>query len=298
VPVVIDGQPGTGKAAPAASHHESGERAAGPFVVFDCSSVAPADVEAALFGQEKGPGCDETRKGLFEQAHGGTLLIDEIGELDLSIQPKLLRAIERSQIRRVGGDQPIQVDVRILATTRRDLDREVLVGRFRDDLFHRLAVGRIEMPPLRRRREDIPVLVQHFCQELGTDAKTMEMRVLRQLRRWQDDPWPGNVRELRNAVTRQLTVGDIAEDLSDEAALESEGENDENGETVDFVDRILGQRLPFGHARARVLAEFRTRYVKQALADHNGNVARAAASSGIGRRYFQRIKSRTNGGSQ
>jgi DNA-binding NtrC family response regulator len=290
-PVVIEGETGTGKEALAESLHECSDRAAGPFVVFDCSSVAPSEVEAALLGQEKGPGNPETRKGLFEQAHGGTLLIDEIGELDLSIQPKLLRAIERSQIRRVGGDQPIQVDVRILATTRRDLDREVLVGRFRDDLFHRLAVGRIEMPPLRRRREDIPMLVQHFCTELGTDQATMETRVLRQLRRWQDDPWPGNVRELRNAVTRQLTVGDLPIE-EEELPVESEP-----GQPVDFVEKILSQRLPFGHARARVLSEFRTRYVRQALADQNGNVARAAASSGIGRRYFQRIKSKTNQGS-
>jgi DNA-binding NtrC family response regulator len=287
VPVIIEGETGTGKETLAESLHECSDRAAGPFVVFDCVSVAPNEVEAALFGQEAGPGTEE-RKGLFEQAHGGTLLIDEIGELDLAIQPKLLRAIERSQIRRVGGGQPIQVDVRILATTRRDLDREVLVGRFRDDLFHRLAVGRIEVPPLRRRREDIRMLVEHFCAEFGADQETIENRVLRQLRRWQDDPWAGNVRELRNAVTRQLTLGDIAPE-SEELGPESD-----QSTPSDFIERILAQRLPFGNARARVLADFRTRYVQQALADHGGNVARAAASSGIGRRYFQRIKAKTN----
>ena len=294
MPVVIEGETGTGKETLAESIHEASDRAAGPFVVFDCVSVAPNDVEAALFGVEKGPNGEGPKKGLFEQADGGTLLIDEIGELALSVQPKLLRAIEKSQIRRVGSDQPIQVDVRILATTRRDLDREVLVGRFRDDLFHRLAVGRIEMPPLRRRREDITMLVEHFGSELGADQATMETRVLRHLRRWQDDPWPGNVRELRNAVTRQLTVGDVeaAEDESD-ADLPTDEEAEQSG---DFVEKVLAQRLPFGHARARVLAEFRTRYVRQALADHNGNVARAAASSGIGRRYFQRIKSKTKQG--
>src|SRR5262249_3887870 len=158
------------------------------FVVFDCTATTPSALEAELFG-------DATRKGAFEQAHGGTLLLDEIGELDASLQPKLLRAIERAQIRR--GDAPIDVDVRILAATRRDLDHDVVTGRFRDDLFHRLAVARIELPPLRERRGDVAVLVQHFSTELGAAPQMIASRIMRKLRAWEDDPWSGNVRELK-----------------------------------------------------------------------------------------------------
>jgi DNA-binding NtrC family response regulator len=295
VPVIIEGETGTGKEVLAESIHEQGDRAAGPFIVFDCAGITPGMVESELFGHEAGafPGAGAARKGLFERAHGGTLFIDEVGELDTTIQPKLLRAIERSEIRRVGADQPIRVDVRVLASTRRDLDREVVAGRFRDDLFHRLAVGRIELPPLRRRREDIALLARHFCALFGAPSDPLDARVGRQLRRWQDDPWPGNVRELRNAVARQLAYGDLPSD--EEEAIASEADpaapaSSESGD--DLVERILRQRLPFGQARARMLEAFTSRYIRQALADHGGNVARAAASSGIGRRYFQRIKSR------
>jgi DNA-binding NtrC family response regulator len=289
VPVIIEGETGTGKEMLAESIHDASPRAAGPFVVFDCTAVAPSLVESELFGHERGAftGAVSTRKGVFEQAQGGTLLIDEIGDLELSLQPKLLRAIERSQIRRVGGDKPIQMDVRILAATRRDLDREVSKGRFRDDLFHRLAVARIELPPLRKRRGDIPVLVQHFAAELGADDATVTSRLMRQLRRWEDDPWPGNVRELRNAIARQIALGELAS--ADEQPPPSSAEAPSQD---DVMGRILREKLPFSRARERVLAEFRARYVEKVLADHGGNVARAARASGIGRRYFQRIRAR------
>jgi DNA-binding NtrC family response regulator len=289
VPVIIEGETGTGKEMLAESLHDAGPRAAGPFVVFDCTAVAPSLVESELFGHERGAftGAITSRKGVFEQAQGGTLLIDEIGDLELSLQPKLLRALERAQIRRIGGDKPIQVDVRILAATRRDLDREVSKGRFRDDLFHRLAVARIELPPLRKRRGDIPVLMQHFAAELGADDATVTARIMRQLRRWEDDPWPGNVRELRNAIARQIALGELA--APDEAPPSSVGEPAQAG---DVMARILSEKLPFGRARERVLAEFRARYVEKVLAEHGGNIARAAKASGIGRRYFQRIRAK------
>src|SRR5204862_4534863 len=138
--------------------------------------------------------------------HGGTLLIDEIGDLDPALQPKLLRAIERSEIRRVGGERSIRVNVRVIAATRRDLDREVQAGRFRDDLFHRLAVARIELPPLRRRRGDVALLARFFCGLLGGTPTSLPSELLR---RWETDPWPGNIRELRNAVARRLALGDL-----------------------------------------------------------------------------------------
>src|SRR5207302_7312009 len=160
VPLVIEGETGTGKELLAEALHEEGSRAAMPFVVFDCTAAPPTLVESELFGHERGAftGAVSQRRGVFEQAHGGTLLIDEIGDLDLPLQSKLLRAIERGQIRRVGGDKWLEVDVRVLAATRRDLDKAVAAGRFRDDLFHRLAVARIELPPLRRRSGDIALI--------------------------------------------------------------------------------------------------------------------------------------------
>jgi len=288
VPVVIEGETGTGKEALAESLHEQGPRAAGPFVVFDCTAVPPSLVESELFGHERGAftGAVAPRKGVFELAHGGTLLIDEIGDLDLALQPKLLRAIERSEVRRVGGTRPMRADVRILAATRRDLDREVQLGRFRDDLFHRLAVARIELPPLRSRRGDVALLVRHFVAELGGDAHTVPPALLRQ---WESDQWPGNVRELRNAVARRVALGDLA-------AASAGGGGRAAPDALDalegVLDALVAEGLPFTRARDRVLDEFTRRYTDRMLQVHGGNVARAAAASGIGRRYFQRMRAR------
>src|SRR4051812_5666912 len=211
VPLVIEGETGTGKEMLAESIHAEGPRADGPFIVFDCTAVAPGLVEAELFGHERGAftGAVASHRGVFEQAHGGTLMIDEIGDLDLHLQPKLLRAIERSEVRRVGGEKTIRVDVRIIAATRRDLDREIEAGRFRDDLFHRLAVARIELPPLRDRRGDVAELCVAFCRELGADSAELLRSEL--FARWQAYRWPGNVRELRNAVMRYAALGELGE---------------------------------------------------------------------------------------
>jgi DNA-binding NtrC family response regulator len=288
IPVIMEGETGTGKEVLAESLHERGPRREQPFVVFDCTTVAPSLVESELFGHERGAftGAVNARKGVFEQAQGGTLFIDEIGDLDASLQPKLLRAIERSQIRRVGGDRAITVDVRIVSATRRDLDREVQAGRFRDDLFHRLAVSRVELPPLRKRRGDVAVLVRHFCEELGGDHAGTN-RLLEHLRRWESDRWSGNVRELRNAVARQLALGDLA-------AIG--GAPEEETTLADGLEAILVQNLPFRRAREQVLELFRQRYVEVVLERHGGNVLRAAEASGVGRRYFQRIKARGKDG--
>jgi DNA-binding NtrC family response regulator len=218
VPVIIEGETGTGKEILAECLHEQGPRSQGPFVVFDCTAIPANLVESELLGHERGAftGAVASRKGVFEQAHGGTLLIDEIGDLEPALQPKLLRAIERSEVRRVGGDKVIQVDVRVLCATRRDLDHEVQAGRFRDDLFHRLAVARVELPPLRERRGDISLLVRRFWKEMGGDERALSAELLA---RWEDQPWPGNVRELRNAIERAVVLsrGDtiVQEDLPD-----------------------------------------------------------------------------------
>jgi transcriptional regulator with GAF, ATPase, and Fis domain len=290
VTVVIEGETGTGKEVLAEALHDEGPRAEGPLVVFDCTAVPANLVESELFGHERGAftGAVATRKGVFEQAHGGTLLIDEIGDLELSLQPKLLRALERSEIRRVGGDRAIKVDVRVLAATRRDLDREVQAGRFRDDLFHRLAVARIELPPLRRRAGDIPVLARHFWHVLGGDAGALPGD---QLLRWQDYAWPGNVRELRNTVARTLALGELGEAplLTGSGSLPAAVEATDG----DLVDAILGMGLSLVEARQRLVEEFERRYIERALAQHGGSVSKAATSAGIAKRYFQRLKSRT-----
>ena len=279
VPVVIEGETGTGKEVLAESIHEKSARAGGPFVVLDCTAVAPSLVETELFGHEKGAftGAVKQRRGVFEQAHGGTLFIDELGELDASLQPKLLRALERAEIRRVGGDAFVSVDVRVIAATRRDLDAEVEAGRFRDDLFHRLAVGRVTLPPLRERKGDIPLLVRALCARLGAHEGAIAPSVIAE---WERLPWPGNVRELRNAVARQIALGDLA-------ALEAAAA------PGDDIDSIVAEGLPFARARARVIEAFERRYVAAILDAHGGNVSRAAKASGIARRYFQVLKSRS-----
>lgn len=294
VPVILEGETGTGKEVLAESLHERGPRASGPFIVFDCTAVPASLVESELFGHERGAftGAVTSRKGVFEQARGGTLLIDEIGDLDLALQPKLLRAIERGEIRRVGGDAWLSVDARVLAATRRDLDREVEAGRFRDDLFHRLAVGRVELPPLRERAGDVAVLARSFWQDLGGDPRELLPETLA---RWAAYAWPGNVRELRNAVARRLALGDLA-DLDAKGGRRTPEPTVTSAPTrsldaVDAVERVLDQ--PFIRARDTLMEEFEQRYVERLLAAHGGDVARAAAASGIGRRYFQKIKARS-----
>jgi DNA-binding NtrC family response regulator len=284
VPVVIEGETGTGKEVLAEALHEQGPRAGKPFVVFDCTAVPSNLLESELFGHERGAftGAVNSRKGVFEQADTGTLLIDEIGDLDLALQPKLLRALERSQIRRVGGDRPIVVDVRVLAATRRDLDHEVQAGLFRDDLFHRLAVARIELPPLRERHGDVAELATHFCRSLGADESAINDELLR---RWEDYTWPGNVRELRNSVARHLALGDLA----------PHAKSGEHPRVGDFIERVLMMDLPIGDARDRVIEEFERRYLERMLARNNGVVTDAAKASGIARRHFQRLRARTGG---
>ncbi len=283
VSVIIEGETGTGKEVLAEALHEASGRA-GPFVVFDCTAVSPSLMEAALFGHEKGAftGAVAQHVGFFEEADGGTLLIDEIGDLDLTLQAKLLRLLDRGELRRVGGRRAIHADVRVLAATRRDLDKAVVAGRFRDDLFHRLAVARIELPPLRERHGDVPLLARQFAKEMGgPEALTADV-----LARFADYHWPGNVRELRNAVARILALGDAAAPLPARAR----GAGSAGGS--DWIDEVIAANVPFPIARRRVLDEFEQRYVARILAAHDGNVAHAARASGIALRYFRLVKAR------
>ncbi len=276
VPIVLEGETGTGKEMLAETIHELSPLSSGPFVVFDCTTVPPSLLESELFGHERGAftGATALRRGLFEQAHGGTLLIDEIGDLDLAMQPKLLRALERGEFRRVGGNEAIHVEVRILCATRRDLDREVAEGRFRDDLFHRLAVARIELPPLRRRTADIPALARAFWTQLGGEQAQFPAK---ELPRWQSMPWPGNVRELRNAIARQMAMGSIPPPGMDED---------------DSLEGVFGLGLPLSETRRILMERFEQRYLERILEQYGGNVTRAAEASGVARRHLQRLRAK------
>jgi len=206
--VLITGETGTGKELVARALHEHSPRANKTFVALNTSAIASELLETELFGHEKGAftGADSRRIGRFEQADGGTLFLDEIGDMSAALQTRLLRVLAESEFYRVGGQTPIKVNVRVIAATNQDLARAVKEGRFREDLFHRLNVVRINTPPLRRRREDIPMLLAHYlgeaAVELGTPAKVIDSEALEAL---QDYAWPGNVRQLVNA-TRRLTV--------------------------------------------------------------------------------------------
>jgi DNA-binding NtrC family response regulator len=288
IPVLIEGETGTGKELVARGLHEQGKRAAGPFVVLDCTAISPMLIESELFGHERGAftGAVGQRKGVFEQADGGTLFIDEIGDLPVEMQSKLLRAIERSEVRRVGGDRWLQCDVRIVAATRRDIDELVQAGRFRDDLFHRLSVGRVELPPLRRRRGDILALVEHFCRDLGSDMGAVGAAVLSD---WVRHAWPGNVRELRNAVTRELALGDL------QRMPEAPDEATDPATVSDVFGSILQLDLPFFEARERLVEAFQRSYLERALAAQGGSVQRAAEVAGIAPRYFRLLRARQRG---
>jgi DNA-binding NtrC family response regulator len=293
VPVIIEGETGTGKEQLAESLHQNGPRAGGPFVIFDCTAVAPNLIESELFGHERGAftGSVSTHQGVFERANGGTLLIDEIGDLPLELQPKLLRVIERLHVTRVGGGEAIAVDVRLIAATRRDLDQLVQVGRFRDDLFHRLAVARIELPPLREREGDVPMLARHFWSRQGADPNHIPAEILRN---WEGYAWPGNIRELKNAVARRIALGDLAElapptgDSSIAIRPTATG--------ADPIAAILAEDLPLAEARQRVVDQLERRYIERVLEAHDGNVTRAAAAAGVARRHFHRLKAKLAGG--
>ncbi|MEM1033057.1 MAG: sigma 54-interacting transcriptional regulator [Myxococcota bacterium] len=295
VPVVIEGETGTGKEVLAESLHEASPRRRKPFVVFDCTAVSPNLIESALFGHERGAftGATTTRRGVFEEADGGTLLIDEIGDLDLDLQAKLLRVLERSEVTRVGASQPVRVDVRILAATRRDLEQLVQERRFRDDLFYRLAVTRIELPPLRDREGDIAILAEHFWGRLTPEGAPLPDAFVAGLRAY---PWPGNVRELQNAVARRVALGDLARDGPEGAPpglhrRPAPSTPDEDGRGM--LERILAEELPLPLARKKVVEAFEAQYLQRVLDAHQGNVSRAADAAGVARRYFRLLRART-----
>ena len=280
VTVLIQGETGTGKDALTEAIHQASTRAAGPLVVVDCGAVPPNLFEAELFGHEKGAftGADRSRAGAFEEADGGTLFLDEIGELPLPLQPKLLRVLEARELRRIGAAQPRKIDVRVIAATNRDLREEVNRGTFRQDLYFRLEVVRLQVPPLRERPEDIPVLAEHFRQlaKPGTAGAPLSEEALAN---FMAHPWPGNVRELRNAVER-LTV-------MDEMPFATQAPPAATG-----AEPVVDVQQPFKDAKNALVEGFERRYVSAMLEATGGNISEAARRADIDRVYLLRLMGR------
>ena len=281
--VLIRGETGTGKELVARAIHDASARARFPFIVVDCGAIAENLIESELFGHVRGAfsGAVSERRGLFEEANGGTLFLDEIGELPASLQPRLLRVIETFEVRRVGGNTSKRVDVRVLAATNRSLTESINAGTFREDLYYRLAVVEVELPPLRARRADIPLLAQHFLRRYGGDKESLPSEMLGSLA---SRAWPGNVRELRNFIERSVSLG-----YGPTPALPTGLAAKPDAPLPAEVETIVPTHLPLKDARAAWTEQFEMLYVKALLAKTKGNVTRAAELAGINRRSLQRL---------
>jgi transcriptional regulator with GAF, ATPase, and Fis domain len=285
---MITVETGTGKEILAEEIHNHSSRRDKPFIVIDCAAISKELIESELFGHVKGAftGANADRQGAFELADGGTVFLDEIGDLSPDLQPKLLRVLEKREIKRVGCNKVRKIDVRIISATNRNLANEVNEGRFREDLYYRLSVVHLELPPLRRRREDVPLLVKKFLTDLhGEDAinqladfdSTMDV-----LKRHE---WPGNVRELRNLIELAFYSERRPVDLSAFLSLGSLRAGRRSAEPeVNFVtDR------PFKDAKNDLIEEFERTYLNDLLARNKQNISRSAREAGIERAYLQRL---------
>ncbi len=282
--LLVEGESGTGKEIIVSEIVRIGPRANGPFVVVDCGAISPNLLENELFGHVRGvyTGADRDRAGAFELADGGTVFLDEVGELPLEMQPKLLRAIESREVRRVGDSQMRKVDVRVIAATNRRLEREVNHGRFREDLFFRLSVVTVRVPPLRDRLDDIPMLVQAFVKALGAEdrAELFSPSVLAGLAAYD---WPGNVRELRNWVERAIVLEDPPPASQRMSSPHLHG-------VSDGVQPNL--ELSFKDAKAAVVESFESAYLTALLAFAQGNISLAARKAGMDRMHLHRLVQR------
>jgi DNA-binding NtrC family response regulator len=288
--ILVTGESGTGKELVARAIHYASPRRENRLMTIHCSSLPESLLENELFGHLKGAftGAHETKKGLFEVAHQGTVFLDEIGDLPLGTQAKLLRVLQEHEVRRIGGTEYIKIDVRVIAATNRDLEKAVLEEKFREDLFYRLKVIPIRIPPLRERKDDIPPLLHHFLnrfnQESNKDIKGFSKKALEFLL---GHNWPGNVRELENLVERLVILSqkDIIdqEDLPDSVSKKEE---------VDKIKFSFPNHLPYRECRDLVLKEFNQKVIEERLRLTNGNITQAAKELGIERAHLQRVMHR------
>jgi DNA-binding NtrC family response regulator len=276
--VLLEGETGTGKQGAAEAIHRESTRRAGAFITVDCGGLPENLLESELFGHEKGAftGATGRRIGAFEEASGGTLFLDEIGEMPQDLQPKLLRALEQREVRRVGTNQYVPIDVRVIAATNRDLRAEVNAGRFRSDLYFRLAVVKIGLPPLRHRPEDVPALVESILDVLAPPAEARDRLLDPQfIANLVHAAWPGNVRELKNYVQRCLV-------FEDALPVHQDAQPPAGGLQVDA-------RLSWADGRAKILADFERSYIEALLRLHGGKVAQAAAAAKMDRVYLYKL---------
>ena len=286
--VMLTGETGTGKEILAEEIHRHSPRRHKPFIVIDCAALAKDLIESELFGHTRGAftGASGERSGAFEHADGGTVFLDEIGDLSLDLQPKLLRVLEKREIRRVGSNDVRRVNVRIICATNRKMDVEVNEGRFREDLFYRLSVVPIELPPLRRRREDIPMLVRKFITQLHGPQAVKDLvdfdATMEVLKRHE---WPGNVRELRNLVDLAFYNAKRPVDLS---SFLSMGQFNRRAAEKESPFAVTADR-PFKDVKNEIVTEFEKRYLQDLLARNDGNVPKSAKDSGIERAALQRL---------
>jgi DNA-binding NtrC family response regulator len=283
--VLVRGESGTGKELVAQALHQRSPRKSRPFVAVNCAAISRELVESELFGHEKGAftGADARRQGKFEAAHGGTIFLDEIGDMPPETQAKVLRVLQDRKLERVGGNQPVEVDVRVVAATHRDLEREVKAGRFREDLYYRLKVVEVELPPLRERPEDLPALVNHFLDQIASRLERPKKAITAEaLARLARHAWPGNVREVRNVVEQAavLATGEAIDEAdlrlppvsaSDAAPLETVGD----------------RKRSFSEAKREAVVDFERSYLLSALRANGGNVSRTAAAIGMVRQSLQ-----------
>jgi two-component system response regulator AtoC len=283
-PVLIVGESGTGKELVATALHRHSDRSAGPFIRVNCGALPEGLIESELFGHERGAftGADRQRPGRFERASGGTIFLDEVGELPLSAQSKILRVLQQQEFERVGGTETLRSDARVISATHRDLPREVAAGRFREDLYYRLNVARIVIPPLRDRPEDIPPLAEHILRRVerrhGWGELSISAEALAAIR---ERPWPGNVRQLENALARAAIAARGRAILPEH--LDADAETDPSVPTAGDPDGSLPLRA--------LLAEVERRAIRRALLACGGNRTQTAERLGISRRQlFDKIR--------
>jgi transcriptional regulator with GAF, ATPase, and Fis domain len=292
--VLIEGESGTGKELVARSVHEASERAGKPYVVFDCTTVSKELAESELFGHVKGAfsGAVADRDGAFRQADGGTIFLDELGELPLDLQPKLLRVLENGETRRVGDSQRRTVDVRVVAATNRDLNAEVRRGRFRSDLLYRLSVVRLQLPPLRARPEDIAVITERLLDGHLAPGSRVEGPNLERLMSYS---FPGNVRELRNVLTRAVALAPRrAGRVSFETLVFNLASDASSPTSLGYGFPGVDAHLPYKDAKQRLMAQFDDEYVQALMRRNGGNVTQAAKAANLSRKHVYELLRRVD----